>query len=213
MISVIDNDIVLKVVCYGLIDELLLPVCKSMNASGILGTARFVIWRRLRKISLNGGPTEAVTRLEGLLRTVSIIEPTDEELQVAADLELSAQRTGVNLDTGESQLCAVAIKRCVAWLLTGDKRAIAGLEVLLDHDQRVQGISGKVLCLEQLVLAAVDRDMVDTVRDAICAQSIVDKTLAICFSCQSCPPVQSIREGLQSYINALRGSAPRMLAI
>ena len=69
---------------------------------------------------------------------------------MAADLEFRAQTTGLDLDVGESQLCAVLVMRMVPMLLTGDKRAISAIEHLFDLEPRIGWIAGRVYCLEQL---------------------------------------------------------------
>src|SRR5260370_733796 len=212
MTSLVDNDIVLKVSCYGLVDEILLPVCESIELAGVLGTMKFVVSRRIRRLGLNGGPDEAIACLESLLERIAVIEPTDEEQRMAADFELNAQRAGVSLDAGESQLCALAVTRSIPRLLTGDKRAIAGLDVLLEQDQRLSELCGKLYCLEHLVSKALSADSAGTIRNAICAQGAVDKTLAICFSCRNEPQPEVTAQCLESYMRDLRIGALRILA-
>lgn len=212
MTSLVDNDIVIKVSCYGLVNQLLLPICESLKAAGVLGAARFVTSHRITKIGLNGGPAEALQHLATLLALVSTVEPTSEEQLMAADFELAAQRAGVNLDTGESHLCALAVSRQIPRLLTGDKRAIAALEVLLDSDERLSHLCGRVFCLEQLVRRAVESEADGFVRAAICKQPSVDKTLTICSGCHSATNETVVVECLDSYLGDLRRKAARVLS-
>ena len=177
----VDNDIVLKLSCYRLVDEVLIPMCESPHLLGVLGAVRFVASRRIERLGLEGGHAEAIEELNTLLNRVQTIEPTDEEQSIAADFEIAAQRAGVSLDTGESHLCAIAISRTTQGLLTGDKRAITGLNALLDQDDRLLYLCGKLFCLEQIVAKAINRNPT-LIHSAICGQPKVDKTLAICFS-------------------------------
>ena len=151
--------------------------------------------------------------LSSFLGMAVVVEPTDEEQRIAADFELAAQRAGLSLDTGESHLCALAVNRQVPRVLTGDKRAIAAIEGLLDADQRLGALSGKVYCLEQLVLIVLSVDSNDKLRGSICTENSVDKTLAICFSCRGNSSFEATAECLGSYIRDLRSKAPRVLAI
>ena len=113
------------------------------------------------------------------------LEPTEPEAILAADLELMAQTACLAWDAGESQLCAMLITRMVPALLTGDKRAISALERLVALEPRTAGAAGKIYCLEQLVTLALGKLAIDTVRVAVCRKPIVDRALAICFSCSS----------------------------
>jgi hypothetical protein len=213
MEALVDNDILLKTACYGLFDELLSKNFSSADQIGILGAARFVVTKLLRKRALRGDREEAVKRLNEFIECIVIVEPTTEEQIMAADFELAAQRAGVALDTGESQLCAILITRALQQLFTGDKRAIQAIKELLDSDTRLHFLCGKVQCLEQMILRAVSENNVQLFRAAVCAEPEVDKTLAICFSCNRADAsLETIREGLNSYINDLRTRAPEILA-
>ena len=88
------------------------------------------------------------------------------------------------------------------------------MEQLLDAHPALQAMSGKVGCLEQVILDLVAKGQLPLPRTAICSEPTVDKTLTICFACSS-PDVQpeTVLEGLNSYINALRADASRVLAI
>lgn len=211
MTSLVDNDIVLKTSCYGLVNQLLLPTCESLKAAGVLGAVRFVVPHRITKMGLSGGPAEALQHLAALLDLVSTVEPTSEEELIAADFELAAQRAGVNLDTGESHLCALAVSRQIPKLLTGDKRAIAAMDVLLDSDTRLSYLCGRVFCLEQLVLRALDSEA-NGLRAAICKQPSVDKTLTICAGCHGATTETVVVECLDSYLGDLRRKAGRVLS-
>jgi hypothetical protein len=212
MTSLVDNDIVLKASCYGLVNQLLVPSCGSLKAAGVLGAARFVVSHRITKKRLDGGPTEALQHLATLLDLVSTVEPTSEEQAMAADFELAAQRAGVNLDTGESHLCALAVSRQIPKFLTGDKRAVAAIEVLLDLDARLSYLCGRVFCLEQLTRHAIESEPDGLVRAAICKQPTVDKTLTICSGCHAEATEAVVLECLDSYLGDLREKAARVLS-
>ena len=56
--------------------------------------------------------------------------------------------------------------------------------------------------------------MFEQVAEAVCAERAVDKSLSICFGCYSESPArsESVLEGLESYISALRAEAQQVLA-
>jgi len=214
MTALIDNDILSKGSCYGLLDELLSPLSVAGDPFGVLGAARFVVSKKILKKTLNKGSDAAIKILHDFLKRAVVLEPTEREQTMAAEFELAAQRAGVGLDVGESQLSAILVCRLVPLLLTGDKRAVQAIEQLLDSESRLAAISGKIKCLEQLVLdALIFSNDSDALRRAICAEVEVDKTLTICFSCKSHMGAgRNHTEGLQSYITDLRQRAPRVLA-
>ena len=207
--TVVDNDVLYKGVSFGLLPRLIDAIPAKPHELGVLGLAKFVISRKLRKL----GASPALEVFEQFLRDATSLEPTEAEAQYAADLEYEAQRIGLYVDSGESQLCAIVIVRALASLVTGDKRAIAGIEALLSARREIANLSGKVICLEQLLLRSVQNGDPTTIRDAICTNANVDRTLATCFSCRS-PEVgvESCIEALDSYIAHLRSSAPTILA-
>jgi hypothetical protein len=180
---------------------------------GILGAARFVLLRKIERGGLKRGTAAIRAEFEQWVSSFSQLDPTLAEQVLASDFESLAQRYGISLDAGESQLCAIVLERTVPALLTGDKRAIAGIEALLDRHSRLPALSGKIKCFEQLVLEAITPTNLTFIRKAVCSEPTVDKTLTICFSCSSHRvDIGEIQNGLNSYIRALRASAERVLA-
>jgi hypothetical protein len=211
--AVVDNDVVFKIACYGIVDALLFSYVGDSARVGFLGVARFVLARKLRRSNLRGSLVAAQEALTGCLERCEELEPTPDEQRLAAEFELAAQRAGLRLDTGESQLCAIAIVRDVPMLLTGDKRAIVAIERLLDGEQRLGPLQGRVHCIEQLAVLALRQSGIDVVCSAVCAEPEVDLVLSICCSCSgSGTAVETALEGLDSYIRALRAEAGRVLS-
>jgi len=211
--ALIDNDILYKGACYGILSR----ICGSLNCAekdiGALGAARFVVRKKIKRAMLSGGAEIVLKRLAVFLAGAHTLEPRPQEQSLAADLEAAAQFNGLGLHEGESQLCAILIMRGVSTLLTGDKVAIAAIEQLLSAEPRMLPISGKVKCLEQLVVSIIDGGDPASLRPNICAEPTVDVALSICFSCSSPHAMPaSIMDGLDSYIRELRATARRTLA-
>ncbi len=213
MKAVVDNDILFKGACYGLLKQLISTVRANAGETGVLGSAKFVVPHKIKKSALRRDSAIAIAALSAFLDRTHILEPTESEQNLAADLEVAAQQTGVSLDNGESQLCAIVVQRFVPLLLTGDKRAITAMEKLIDVDVRLMPICGKVRCLEQLVWDAVIGGDHLGLRNAVCSEPEIDKSLSICFSCTAEAVVSgNTTEGLQSYVEALRTEATRVLS-
>jgi hypothetical protein len=209
MRAVVDNDILLKGSCYGLLG-ILTATPPADGPLGILGASRFVVPKKIRRTPLRRDPAIAEAHFAAFLAENEILEPSADEQHLAAALEAAAQQMGLNLDAGESQLVAILVSRQLAQLLTGDKRAVASIEILLDADARLSVVRGKIKCLEQVVWGALAIGDAKQIRCAICAEPSVDKALSICFCCGS-PEADPI-EGLSSYIADLRTRAGRVLA-
>jgi hypothetical protein len=212
MKALVDNDIILKGACYGLLTEVAAAI-PGDGTVGVLGATQFVITHRLRRYKLNSAAGTSEARLLTFLSSNEVVEPTPQEQEMAANLESSAQKLSLGLDVGESQLVAILIARLLPWFATGDKRAIIALERLFDADAQLAAIVGKIICLEQLVKRIVTTRDSGAIRRAICNEPAVDKTLAICFGCTSSGTAPAtVLEGLESYIGALRADATRVLA-
>jgi len=212
MKALVDNDVLLKAACYRLLPGLVEPYLDAaLPAIGVLAAARFVLPKRIRRTVLRAGPEEAIRNLETFLSMVGSLEPTDSEQALAAELELAAQKKAIPLDSGESQLCAILITRNIGRLLTGDKRAIAAMEQLMDSVAALRMITGRVKCLEQIVKEGLKT--LPGLRASICSERDVDKSLSVCFSCtREDANVEPIIEGLTSYIEDVRKAASRVLA-
>jgi hypothetical protein len=210
--AIIDNDVIFK----GLKGDLLAAITNSIpggtDAVGVLGAAAYVLDGLIRKC--DSSMREILNaRLAQFLENANLLEPTQDELLFAADLERLAQDASLPLDVGESQICAIAIIRSIPLVVTGDKRAIEAIERLFDHHVRLAFLTNRVLCLEQLVLRALTAESAIALRTAVCAGIKIDKTLSICFACHSNQvKTESIAECLNSYITDLRRKAHRVLA-
>ena len=213
MQAVFDNDIVLKGAIYGLLPDFVKVLCQAHETVGILGAAKFVVSSRIQRRVQSARHPFALEALAAFLRGALVVEPSADEQMIAAELELVAQRTGLSLDAGESQLCAIVIHRGVPLLVSGDKRAIIALDKLLDTEKRMHSILGKVKCLEQLIAVILTERGSARLRNAICSEPDIDKALSNCFSCNSQEVLEgSFLEGLNSYISAIRADASRVLA-
>jgi hypothetical protein len=213
MKAAVDNDVLYKGTCYGLLCDLIGAIPANLRDIGILGAARYVVRKKLGKTTLSGNRESRERFLTSVVQSAEILEPTVDEGKFAAELEYVAQRKNLAMDEGESQLFAIVLFRAWDRLVTGDKRAVGAFEQVLTDLKEAARLAGKVICLEQLFLRVVASGSAAAIRDAVCAEPNVDRALSICFSC-SAPVVQpeSWSEGLRSYVASMRSSAPIILA-
>jgi hypothetical protein len=214
MQALVDNDIVIKGACYRLLPDLCAAHDPALSIDiGVLGSCSHVARHRIGSDTSLNDNQGALDALSTFVAMVEIIDPTERERELAADLETGARELGIPLDVGESQLCAVMVERAVPALLTGDKRAIRAMERLLDVHGWLSHLSARVYSLEQLVLALTSIEGVDTSRTKICSERTVDTALDTCFRChESAAAASDVHDALTSYIDDLRAAAPRVLA-
>lgn len=202
----VDNDVLIKCSAYRLGKAMFDIVTIDDVAPAMLGVARFVVPKaieRAKRIRDIAGAAAAFVDLAGRMR---VLEPTPDELTLAAELETTALTHGLELDTGESQLIAVIVTRGDGLVLTGDKRAIAAAAVL------EVAASGRIACLEQLFAEFVRVSSAANVCPMVCSEPEADRALSICFRCtrQDCTD-EHAQEGLSSYIRATRHSSGNLL--
>ena len=206
----IDNDILAKCAIYSLMSEMVATLKVNRSDVGVLGSARFVLSPKRLKTAADG-QANAHRRLTEFLATVHSLEPDPNETALAAELEERAIRAEVQLDTGESQLCAIALMRVTKWLCTGDKRAILALEKLRNLLPKLKGLDRKLICLEALVSAMNGGYGHASIRTRICSCPGTDKALEICFQCHNAAvDASDVDEGIDSYLNALARLAPNL---
>ncbi len=206
----LDNDILLKVCRYLLVADVLAAL-GPLGPPAVLGSARFVLRKRIQRTA--GAPKpELMAQLDAVLRSAVTVEPDEAEILLAADLQEEAQLRGLALDAGEGLLLAVLALRPAACLVTGDKRAIAAAEALVPTMSPVGGLTGKLLCLEQVMLAMMHSLGHDGLRVRICGAPDADRALANCFGCGTgIWDGDETRIGLHSYAADVLASAPTLL--
>ncbi len=207
-----DNDVLHKTTAYGLFAGMLAMPRLQNEVYGALGTARFVVRKKLSKRPPSRGVDVALAEFTAAMGMLKEIEPTPEEVETAANIERLAQLQNLELDTGESILCAVLLARHLGHILTGDKRAIKAIEVLNATGQYSNNFKSKIICLEQLFYWLANDHEIQKVRNAVCTDKAVDNALTSCFSCYSPEvPNEACIEGLNSYILNLQQDAPNVL--
>ena len=207
----VDNDVLIKCACYSILDQVAGPSGQPHEAA-VLGSARFVVGKHLERRGTIQDRAAAQRRFQDYLPTVIILEPTSDELLLATAIEEAAMQLDLDLDSGESQLCAIAVSRGSSLLLTGDKRAIASAETVREAIAELASLAGRLVCLEQAIMGVVKRIGIDTTRARICAEAAVDTGLSICFECHALPERRPLElTGLLSYIRDVRRQAPMLL--
>lgn len=153
----LDNDIVLKICCFDSSQELSNCLAEFNAPLAVLGVGRFVVRKLAAKKKEITNRSVVCKLVDEFLDSINSIEPTDNELLLAADFESTAQALNLPLDSGESQLLAVLVERLACLLVTGDKRAIKAIPDVVNHFGIESNVEGRVACFEQIILELVSR--------------------------------------------------------
>ena len=202
----LDNDVILKMCSYGVGPELVFLSTVDDLAPAILALARFTLRSRVERSRVLVEPKSVFAQLEAVLVQVRLLEPTREEIDMAADLEAAATAANLSFDAGESQLVSMLMARGGLGFITGDKRAAKAMSVVLPR------LEGRMVCLEQVIHSVVVLFGVEPLRSSVCREKAADRAVANCFQC-SLPNVDalSVLQGLESYSRALRSETGRLL--
>lgn len=211
--ALLDNDVIYKCACFDCVGELAQVIGVGVVPHR-LTLADFVLRRKISRSSRIDDVTGAQARLATCLAWAAALEPDDEELLLAADIEAAAQKLNIPFDSGESQLLAVLVVRQAGELYTGDKRALEGLGLLTEHMAMSGSIINKIVCFEQLLLILLRILGAKELATRVCREAEVDKAASICCGCASGGSDEAgITKGLTSYINHLRDRCGSALSV
>jgi hypothetical protein len=191
MIVLADVDIVHKLVCCDLLDELLTWLECPPNEILVIPTMRY----KVRKLLKNNAP--AIERFNAFLNLTK-------ELPAANPDSLISFST---LDVGEQQLFAVFIDSPEPMrIITGDKRAIRQVAYLANNNQQLESsLNNHIDCLEGIILGLIKNCGFDAVNNKILPNREVDGVFKLAFG-RGRNETHAI-EALSSNLNSLRSDA------
>ncbi len=210
--AILDNDILIKVGCYSICDEVVAALA-PIGTLSVLGVARFAAPKQAVRSRRISDAASAVLQVQRLLAFLATIEPTPEETQLAAAFEQHALEEGLPLDGGEGQILAIVASRAGSLMVTGDKRAVASVETILNLAGSRGACDGRIACLEQLMTSVLRFTGVEDLRQRVCREPSADTAISNAFSCyaDSVAREEDVLAGLGSYVEHVRRSGPSVL--
>jgi hypothetical protein len=197
----VDNDILIKMAHWGLLD--CVPAAFSSTWSDVATLES--IRHRARRVD------------KKLFRDKATARILEERLANACELPgydsaifLLLQRV-VDIDAGEVELISASAASPESYFLTGDKRALRSLA----HPSLIEVaklLANRVVCLEQLVLGAANLWGVDEVVARMATHRDLDVAIR-CIVGMDGYTEANFREGLHSYIAALRAETGNLLLV
>ncbi|SFB19211.1 hypothetical protein SAMN03159488_02293 [Pseudomonas sp. NFIX10] len=201
----VDNDVILKLAQYGILEHLPKLFIGQNGQIHLLAldSARYKLLPKRNRIELCK-TEEAAIQIEGFLDSATKLTSADVDLEV-----LDRLNAAPGIDAGEALLFAAAAKAADGRVLTGDKRALAGLaEQNLDHIGPL--LINKVITLEALIQGFVELDHAAT-QNAVRSNPAVDKALSMVFGVSAAASEESVGAGLGSYVGHVRKSLGEIL--
>ncbi|MGA3941091.1 hypothetical protein ACI2TU_07790 [Ralstonia nicotianae] len=200
----LDNDALLKLVRYDLLDAALDALQATRDDVQVLAQSKYVLLPAKDRLKRCKDEASA-TRLEEFLASAARIDA--ERIDADALDALTAQP---NLDAGEALLLATAATDRDTLVVTGDKRALVAL--CSDHSLASvqQSLEGRVITLE-ILFALLTQHEHELVQHQVRSNPDVDRALGNIFGVSSPANRDSVREALLSYINSLREVVGKLL--
>lgn len=194
----VDTDAFCKLAVGGLLVDALCLLGTELRECGRLPALPFML--RRGKLQKQFG-VEACESLLPIAEGMPLIsQPSDVWLDQLTQVQ--------GIDPGEAQMFAFAAERGLV-VVSGDKRALRSLKSITPF---VDGLAGRVVVLEALLIALCDHLGLELVRSRIGALAAADKTVKMCFSAGNvdpCGALLSYHGSLVAELNPLKLWAPR----
>lgn len=190
-----DNDVVIKLAEYELLDALIDLMAQCDMTTFVLPTLGFVAGlnnpKRAEKLFSSADKLVVIKRL---IETSGIAE-----IRQTATIQLVSQLSAPGLDPGELTLIACATEVSgTAGIITGDKRAIQVLNNVTELTKLLKHCL--IILLEHVVRHLINALEPAFVISKVEAKPDIDTALRVCFKGKSVSALSQIHDGLNSYI-------------
>ncbi len=200
----LDNDIIRKLIAFGLFEEALAILQITKADLRVLTTAKFV-FRKEQNKQKRHTPKVWAEVIE-LVENCSTISETTDDLAEVKQLE---QFRNV-IHEGEATLILATRGEIDFLLLSGDKNFMKALALIPDRTI-YNRLCGRVVCLEQFVLKLIEVKGFIWVKQRVLPERDCDGALKACFGSGEQATEANVRETLISYIKEVTDAAPNLL--
>lgn len=202
----VDNDALLKLARYGLLDALVTMSGVDVRDIRVLATAKYSLLSAKNRM-LRCNDEDGANRLEEFLTRSDPLSPVDTDANL-----LDALSAIPSIDAGEALLLAAGASDYETLVITGDKRALAALCADSSIAQVADALAGRVVTLEVIFWQLVNKDFSHT-QSCVRSKPDVDKAISNVFGVSAPATIDSVREALASYINHLQGVTGGLLLV
>lgn len=199
----LDNDIIRKLIAFGLFDEAIALLQITKADLRTLTTAKFYFRREQKKQKLH--TPEVWTEVMALVESCATISETND----SAEAKQLDQFKEV-IHEGEVALILATRGEIDFLLLSGDKKFMKALALI--PDQTIYNrLCGRVICLEQFVLKLIGVKGFRWVKERVLPERDCDGALKACFGSGEQATEANVSLTLASYIKEVTDAAPNLL--
>lgn len=198
----IDNDIILKLAACNFFWEAVSTLELSENDLRVLPEAKHV-FQRSNKVKKKYGSII-------LQNAINIVERCG-EIQLEEDEEELQQLQIEGIDPGEMLLICATRRETSFYLTTGDKRCLTALASHAELENVRQRLTGRVICLEQLILKLIKTQGFDKVLTNVLPARTYDTALKSIFGSGERATEENVLTSLEGYINDLQKNTKGLL--
>ena len=204
MVYFLDNDVILKLTTYRILNEAL--DCLEIDRSDIrvLASARFVFCSK--KLQKKHSKEILLSAIEFVESCATISAQDNDEYRL---LEKQAKN---DIDPGEATLIAATFHESASLLATGDKRCLQDLFSIESLELIHKKLQGRVICLEQIICKLIETQGFDWVLERVLPNLDCDKALKSAFGSGSNSQPGTVLGTLNSYIQDLQKTSSGILS-
>ena len=204
MVSLWDTDILLKLSALDLVQETLQLLQLSEQDVYLLPSATHYLRKADKRLIYRYGK-EGVERAQKLAQQAKFVGFHLEK----SELELLSSVP--DIDTGEALLYASTYALQEFWLLTGDKRSLTALAASPNCQPIAARLSGKVICLEQVVIHSLSSYPFEILLSKIVPARECDTAVKVAFGSGNQTDLSHAIGALDAYISELRAKTGNLL--
>jgi len=204
LVSLWDTDILLKLSALDLVQETLQLLQLSEQDVYLLPSATHYLRKAGKRLIYRYGK-EGVERAQKLAQQAKFVGFHLEK----SELELLSSIP--DIDTGEALLYASTYALQEFWLLTGDKRSLTALAASPNCQPIAARLSGKVICLEQVVIHSLSSYPFEILLSKIVPARECDTAVKVAFGSGNQTDLSHAIGALDAYISELRAKTGNLL--
>jgi len=204
LVSLWDTDILLKLSALDLVQKTLQLLQLSEQDVYLLPSATHYLRKAGKRLIYRYGK-EGVERAQKLAQQAKFVGFHLEK----SELELLSSIP--DIDTGEALLYASTYALQEFWLLTGDKRSLTALAASPNCQPIAARLSGKVICLEQVVIHSLSSYPFEILLSKIVPARECDTAVKVAFGSGNQTNLSHAIGALDAYISELRAKTGNLL--
>jgi predicted nucleic acid-binding protein len=204
MVYFLDNDVILKLTTYRMLDEALDGLEIDRSDIRVLESARFVFGSKKTKKKYS---EETLLFATEFVKKCPKIATQDSE-----EYRLLEKQIKNDIDPGEATLIAATFQESASLLATGDKRCLKALANTECLDFIHKGLQGRVICLEQIICKSIEIQGFEWVLEKVIPNLDCDATLRAAFGSGSKSQYETVLGTLNIYIQDLQTTSAGILS-